>query len=540
MKNTPISLKSLLLNANKALAEKKYSEGKSILEKINSLNPNVFEVNYNLGLINLKLNNLDDAAINFEKAIKLNPKLSHVYFNLGLVYDRKKDFNLAIKNFQKVIEIDPNNSHAFYNLGSLYQEIFKRTEAEKHLKKSIELNPKFLLAYNNLFDVYDRSNQTEKFRELLSEVKKNFDETNLLSFYSGMYEYKNKNYELAIHSLQNIKLKEEFFIQDIKRHGMLAKSYDFLKDYEKAFNHFELNNNLTNKFYGKNIDENIYLKYVNQRINFFKNFKQTNWNVDSKQNEVNSPYFLIGFPRSGTTLLDTILRTHHTVEVIEEKPLIRNFLIKLEKKTKNNFNHLNNLDDDFIKEMQNFYFFERKKYIKNINTKIIIDKLPLNIIHIGEILRFFPNAKFILALRHPYDSVLSCFMQQFTLNPAMKNFLTINGGAYLYDLVMSLWEIYTNNFSVNFHSIRYEDLVSNFETETKKVFKYLELEWNDNIKDFHLTAKNRTDISTPSYDQVTSPIYSRSISRWNNYEKRFENEKKYLDKWVKKFNYKIN
>ena len=540
MKNTPISLKSLLLNANKALAEKKYSEGKSILEKINSLNPNIFEVNYNLGLINLKLNNLDDAAINFEKAIKLNPKLSHVYFNLGLVYDRKKDFNLAIENFQKVIEIDPNNSHAFYNLGSIYQEIFKRTEAEKYLKKSIELNPKFLLAYNNLFDVYDRSNQTEKFRELLSEVKKNFDETNLLSFYSGMYEYKNKNYKLAIHSLQNIKLKEEFFIQDIKRHGMLAKSYDFIKDYEKAFNHFELNNNLTNKFYGKNIDENIYLKYVNQRINFFKNFKQKNWNVDSNQNEINSPYFLIGFPRSGTTLLDTILRTHQTVEVIEEKPLIRNFLIKLEKKTNNNFNHLNNLDDDFIKEMQNFYFFEREKYIKNKNTKIIIDKLPLNIIHIGEILRFFPNAKFILALRHPYDSVLSCFMQQFTLNPAMKNFLTINGGAYLYDLVMSLWEIYTNNFSVNFHSIRYEDLVSNFETETKKVFKYLELEWNDNIKDFYLTAKNRTDISTPSYDQVTSPIYSRSISRWNNYEKRFENEKKYLDKWVKKFNYKIN
>ena len=116
-------------------------------------------------------------------------------------------------------------------------------------------------------------------------------------------------------------------------------------------------------------------------------------------------------------------------------------MIRLEKKTKNNLNNLDNLDDDFIKEMQNFYFFEREKYIKNKNTKIIIDKLPLNIIHIGEILRFFPNAKFILALRHPYDSVLSCFMQQFTLNPAMKNFLTINSGAYLYDLVMSLWEI---------------------------------------------------------------------------------------------------
>ncbi len=539
MKNTSINLKSLLLNANKALAEEKYSEGKFILEKINSLNPNIFEVNYNLGIINLKLNNLDDAKINFEKAIKLNPKLSNVYFNLGIVFDRKKEFNLAIKNFQKVIEIDPSNAQASYNLGSLYQEVFKRKEAEKHLKKSIDLNPKFLLAYNNLFDVYDWSNQTEKFKELLLEAKKNLDDQNLLNFYSGMYEYKIKNYKSAIDTLENIKFKENFFIQDISRHSMLAKSYDFIKDYEKAFNHFELNNKLVNKFYGKNIDANTYLKYVNQRKEFFKNFKQTNWNLGPNQNEVNSPYFLIGFPRSGTTLLDTILRTHNSVEVIEEKPLIRNFLIRLEKKTRNNLNNLNNLDDVFIEEMKSFYFFERDKYIKNKNTKIIIDKLPLNIIHIGEILRFFPNAKFILALRHPHDSVLSCFMQQFTLNPAMKNFLSIDSAAKLYDVVMNLWNIYTNNFSVNFHIIRYEDLVKNFDIETKKIFDYLELEWNSNINDFYLTGKNRTDISTPSYDQITSPIYSRSIGRWNNYEKRFENARKYLDKWVKKFNYNI-
>ena len=137
----------------------------------------------------------------------LNSKLSSVYFNLGLVYDKKKDFNLAIKNFQKVIEIDPRNSYAFYNLGSLYQEIFKRIEAEKYLKKSIDLNPKFLLAYNNLFDVYDRSNQLQKFKELLSEAKKKLDEKNLLNFYSGMYEYKNKNYKVAIQTLESFKLK---------------------------------------------------------------------------------------------------------------------------------------------------------------------------------------------------------------------------------------------------------------------------------------------------------------------------------------------
>ena len=75
--------------------------------------------------------------------------------------------------------------------------------------------------------------------------------------------------------------------------------------------------------------------------------------------------------------------------------------------------------------MQKFYFSERSKFLDNKKANIVIDKLPLNIVHVGEIVRFFPKAKFIFALRHPYDSVLSCFMQHFTLNPAMKNFLNI-------------------------------------------------------------------------------------------------------------------
>ena len=96
--------------------------------------------------------------------------------------------------------------------------------------------------------------------------------------------------------------------------------------------------------------------------------------------------------------------------------------------------------------MQNLYFSERDKYLKNKKVDFIIDKMPLNIIHVGEILRFFPNAKFIFALRNPYDCVLSCFMQQFDLNPAMKNFLSIEASANLYDLVMKLWKIYKNKF----------------------------------------------------------------------------------------------
>ena len=104
---------------------------------------------------------------------------------------------------------------------------------------------------------------------------------------------------------------------------------------------------------------------------------------------------------------------------------------------------------------------------------------------------------------------------------------------------MKLWSIYLKNFSFNFHYIKYEDVVLNFETSTKNIFNFLSLDWSAQTKNFYLAAKNRVDISTPSYNQVTSPLYLKSLNRWKNYKNYFKESKKYLDKWANKFNYEI-
>ena len=539
MNNTTLNIKSLLLSASKALKENKFLEGKKILEQIQSINSGIFEVNFNLATLNFQSGNLDAAVIFFEKAKKINPKSTQTYFNLGLVYDRKREKNLAIKNFKKVIEIEPNNAMAYCNLGTVYKDILNTTKAEENLKKSLELKPNLLLAFNNLFDLYDRSNQLEKFSDLLIVAKKKLDEKDLVSFFSGVHQYKKKNYSETIDILENTNLGNNFAIHNINKIGMLAKSYDQIEKFDKAFYYFKRNNELVDIHYGKNIDENIYTKYVDIRINFFENFEPHNWKQYNVTDKLDDPIFLIGFPRSGTTLLDTIFRTNENVEVIEEKPIIKNFLIKLEQKTKNKLNNIKNLSNDEIKEMRHFYFTERDQYLKNKNAKVIIDKLPLNVVNVGEILRFFPNSKFVFALRHPHDSVLSCFMQQFELNPAMKNFLSIKRSAYLYDLVMKLWKIYLKIFPINFHYIKYEDVVTDFEKSTKDIFKFLNLDWSNKAKDFYKTAKDRIDISTPSYNQVTSPLYLKSINRWKNYEQNFKDVKNNLEKWIHEFQYKI-
>ena len=529
----------LVINALTAIKNKNYIEAKNLLEKAISIQPEMFEANHNLAILNLQLGNLDSSILYFEKSKKIKPKFPQIYFNLGLAYDRKKNIDLAIINFKKVNKLDPNNPVVLHNIGHLYTKKFETIKAEEYLIKSLDLDPNRIITYDELFSLYDRSNQIEKFSNLLDKAKKILSEKNLVSYYEAVFTYNQKNFKQTIQILENIDLKENYVSQNINKHSLLAKSYDQTCNFEKAYNHFKINNQLMNESYGKGVNEKSFIELVTQRINFFKNFNINRWKQHQLKDEFFQPIFLIGFPRSGTTLLDTILRTNKSIEIIEEKPVLRNFLRNLDIKIKNDLNHLDNLDKKFIQNMQRVYFEEREQYLENKKTKTVIDKMPLNIIYIAEILRFFPNAKFIFALRNPYDSVLSCFMQQFELNPAMKNFTSLESSVILYDLVMKLWTIYKDAFSINCHFIKYEDLVTDFEKTTKEIFKFLEIDWSDSTKNFHITAKKRLNISTPSYNQITSPLYTRSISRWKNYEKEFKGLKNILDPWLDEFNYKI-
>jgi len=534
-----LNVNHLVINALTAIKNKNYIEAKNLLEKAISIQPEMFEANHNLAILNLQLGNLDSSILYFEKSKKIKPKFPQIYFNLGLAYDRKKNIDLAIINFKKVNKLDPNNPVVLHNIGHLYTKKFETIKAEEYLIKSLDLDPNRIITYDELFSLYDRSNQIEKFSNLLDKAKKILSEKNLVSYYEAVFTYNQKNFKQTIQILENIDLKENYVSQNINKHSLLAKSYDQTCNFEKAYNHFKINNQLMNESYGKGVNEKSFIELVTQRINFFKNFNINRWKQHQLKDEFFQPIFLIGFPRSGTTLLDTILRTNKSIEIIEEKPVLRNFLRNLDIKIKNNFNHLDNLDKKFIQNMQNFYFEEREQYLENKKTKIVIDKMPLNIIYIAEILRFFPNAKFIFALRNPYDSILSCFMQQIELNPAMKNFTSLESSVILYDLVMKLWTIYRDVFSINCHFIKYEDLVTDFEKTTKEIFKFLKIDWSDNTKNFYMTAKKRLNISTPSYNQITSPLYSRSIGRWKNYEKEFKGLKNILDPWLDEFNYKI-
>ena len=514
----------------------KLEKSLELLEKAAIINPNLEKIFNNLGLIYLNLGNTDEALKNTKKAIQLNPESSIAYNHLGLIYSNKGSIKDAVESFKQSLKFNPNNTQVYYNLGNLFKRINDIKNSEKFLSKTIELNPKHLPAYNNLLELYDISNQHEKFKDVLEKSETNFGKNSTIELFRAKLLYKLKKYKDVVKTLENIKFDQQENFKENSRLELIAKSYDQLSNFKQAYYFFEKNNNLSKKIDKNNAKKEVFIETINKRTKYFAKVKFSEWQIEKNEDDLKDPIFLIGFPRSGTTLLDTILRSHPLVDVLEEKPIIDKYIEKLENKIDSKFDILKFANSSLKKEMRKFYFDQRNKYL-NDNNKIIIDKMPLNIIYVGEIIRYFPNAKFILAIRHPNDCILSCFMQNFLLNHAMANFLNLKDSAKLYDSVMKLWEIYKSKFSIDFHTIKYEDLISNFEGSISDLLKFLDLSWSDEVSEFYKTSQKRGMIATPSYNQVNQPLYSKSIGRWKNYEKELMEGKKYLQSWIIKYGY---
>jgi hypothetical protein len=157
---------------------------------------------------------------------------------------------------------------------------------------------------------------------------------------------------------------------------------------------------------------------------------------------------------------------------------------------------------------------------------------------VGLIYRLFPRAKILLALRHPCDVVLSGFMQAFKPNAAMVHFGDLADTARFYASVMGLWRRYAEVLPLEVLTTRYEDLVTDFEAETRRILAFLELPWDDSVLTYAERAKSRA-IATPSYHQVVQPIYARSVGRWRNYREQMADVLPLLRPFVDVFGYRI-
>jgi hypothetical protein len=173
---------------------------------------------------------------------------------------------------------------------------------------------------------------------------------------------------------------------------------------------------------------------------------------------------------------------------------------------------------------------------EKLGQRRLLDKLPLNIVHLPLIRRIFPDAPVLVALRDPRDVVLSCFMQSFEPNEAMVHFRDVVSAANLYAGVMSNWLTQRDLFGPHIFEYKYEDLVADPETIMRAVFGFLGLPWQQTVLDYHARRRNRL-VATPSYQDVSEKIYDRAIARWQTYTEPLEPVLEPLAPFVKAFGY---
>ncbi len=538
-----------------------------------------YEALINDGIKNARIGKLDNAKSLFLNAIELNSKNNKAYINLSNIYVLQNEFNKSItllvnylknifdedisnqaakicfkfglrKDFNKLIKIINLTNNIFnkekkylFFIKAQFHEIEQNfNEAKQSYKDSISCDIFYFNAYINLLNLYESTNDILSLKILIKSAYKIFkdkEEKNILNFFESLRLNRENKFKDSANLILSTNLGTAFKNNknfQIRLLNLESRNNEKLKKFNEAFNKIEKRNSILlnlkeNKKYNKRKVLDTIEKYKHFFIN--KNFNKiiTNNNYSKDKNIV----FLVGFPRSGTTLLDTILRSHSKIKVLEEQPILLNLRHEFFK-TKNN--NLKNL----LKITESEKNYIRHNYLKKIilnktdEKKIIIDKLPLSIIELGFIKIIFPNSKIILAMRHPCDVITSCFFTSFKINDSMINFLKIDDTIDFYKSVFSLFEIYEKVFSFKYTIAKYENIVNNFKNEITSLLNFLGLEYEAKLVKFHLTALNRSKISTPSYNQVINPLYQSSIGKWKNY-KKISKYKPKLDKWISKYGY---
>ena len=246
--------------------------------------------------------------------------------------------------------------------------------------------------------------------------------------------------------------------------------------------------------------------------------------------------FLVGFPRSGTTLLEQVLASHGEIQTMEEADALSDIIAEFADPP-GGLERFAALDADGLARCRNLYWTRVAEAAGKPVRSIFVDKMPLNTIHLGLIARLFPAAKILFALRDPRDVVFSCFRRRLVMTTQLYEFTKLETTANYYAAVMELAALYRERLGLSILDTRHEDLLADFDAEMRRVCDYLGLGWDGAMRDFAAMARTR-DIKTPSSMQVVRGLNGDGAGQWKRYADQLEPIMPVLSPWIERFGYK--
>jgi tetratricopeptide (TPR) repeat protein len=461
-----------------------------------------------LGLTYQNLKDYGNAEKKLLKALNINTKNLSAINNLGNNYKYVHNFNKAEEYFLKALKIKPDYVSALVNYGNLKFQFNKFEDSLKLLNKALAINHKTISIHLNLSLVYQSLGNFDKAIDhlnIINSLDPNY--TRIDNMISALLNYNNdqKHFDLMQDKLKCLKLSDN---QKIPLYFGLSKAYEDKKEFSKAAENFEKGNNLKRKQSNYSIDKD---KDLFQQIKtLFTNYEHNKLTLNPSKKKI---IFIIGMPRSGTTLVEQIVSSHKNVFGAGELNYLHQLIYKKKKNSDDvNFSiNLVGLDAPTLNIITQSYF----DFIANFSFKedFIIDKTLLNFQLVGFIRLLFPNSKIIHCERNPKANCLSIYKHLFEHEgPWCYNKKELNEYYNLYLDLMTFWE---KKFPGKIYNIKYEDLILNPDAEIKKLIDGLKIGWDANCIKFY---ENKNAIKTLSVNQARKKIYSSSLGLYEKYK----------------------
>jgi len=488
-------------------------EAESVYREILSEDPNNVDALRLLALLASRTGALDQAIRMLENCTRIAPDYALAWENLAKLYRQKDDQESLLKAsecFKKATELRPDWAEGWAGLGTMQTRSSLHEEGIMSYKKSLSLKIKQPRVHLSLGHVYkttgSQENSINSYKEAIYHDE-DFGEAywslaNLKTYKFNSDELDEMEYRLSLKELPERERVHFLF--------SLGKGYEDIGEYEKSFEFYKQGNNLNR---GRTSYDPKAIEAVSDRLkNYFTS------EVLAKRKECgfqsNEPIFIVGLPRSGSTLIEQILASHSSVEGTMELPNIMNIARKLGNSSKDNTGYpeiIDNLSDKEVNSFGNSYIQETK-FLRS-GKPLFIDKMPNNFSHIGLIKMILPNAKIIDARRNPMDTCFSCYKQLFARGQAFTYDLSEIARYYInYINLMDHWDKVLPGFV---YKVQHEDLLEDQETITRELLEFCELEFESSTLEFY---KNERAVKTASSEQVRVPINKKGLHHWKNYE----------------------
>ncbi len=480
-----------------------------------------------LGNIFAALGRWPEAIDALMRAVKLNSGELAIRRNLAAAFAAADRHEEAIAALEDVEELGGASRDTAIAMAKSLVVLTRFSQAVEQYRRALDFAPGDAEAIHELGLTYERTNQLDSLPALLAEAAEQRVPEEKLAYLKAVLALREGKLDEASRALSAADRDED----PLRWYRLKSRIADRKGDTDEAFEAMVAMNRSTRDFDRWRERGAEYRERLRRLAQRMVADAADLPRLDAPERRM--PAFLVGFPRSGTTLLDTFLMGHPQTEVLEEVHLLGAAEMQIGRVAE-----LANRSRADLARARAAYFAEMDAHVDPAFEGLVIDKLPLNMMGAPFIQALFPGSRILFAQRHPCDAVLSAFMQSFVMNDAMASFLTIEDSADLYDAVMSGWTAIRDAIDVPVHTVVYEQLVSDPEASLRPAVEFLGLPWDEKVLQHRETAKARGAIITPSYDQVTEPLTTRASGRWKRYSKQLEPVLDVLLPWAERLGYR--